>query len=472
MIYPIILCGGSGTRLWPLSRQSYPKQFTKIIGEKSLFQESALRCAGVNFANPIIVTGEQFRFTVVEQLAQIEVSPSSIIIEPEGKNTAPAVLAAALYVYERDPDAIILVMPSDHVIPNSHDFCDTVNKAINCANDNNIITFGIKPTSPETGYGYLKLSDKLQDESGRPVKLEAFIEKPDLEKAKEMLKNGGYFWNAGIFLFKATTIIDAFNEYAKDIKETVTNAMHELSTDLGFTRINSNEWAKVKSVSIDYAIMEKANNIYAIPFDGGWSDLGGWAAVWQESGPDDKGNVVSKSATSIDCVDTLLRSENADLELVGIGLENIIAIAMHDAVVVAKKSDAHRVKEAVTTLQEKGKKQATHFPKENRPWGWYETLALGETFQVKRICVKPGGCLSLQSHFHRAEHWVVVEGTAKVTLEENVHLMYENQSIYIPVGSKHRLENPGRVPVVIVEVQTGNYLGEDDIVRYEDIYKR
>ena len=472
MIYPVILCGGSGTRLWPLSRQSYPKQFTKIVGDKSLFQQSALRCASEDFAPPVIVTGEQFRFTVVEQLAQVEISPSAILIEPEGKNTAPAVFAAALYIYEKDPDAQILVMPSDHVIPNANAFRNVVAKASDIAGQGNIITFGIKPTGPETGYGYLKLVDASAAGVDEPTMLDAFVEKPDLEKAKTMLEVGGYLWNAGIFLFKAKTIIDAFDKYANDIKEVVTKALHGFSTDLGFIRIDAEEWSKVKSDSIDYAIMEKANNIYAMPFNDGWSDLGGWAAVWQESGPDASGNVTSDAATAIDCTDTLLRSESPDLELVGIGLDDIIAIAMHDAVVVAKKSEAHRVKEAVSTLQDKGKKQATHFPKENRPWGWYETLALGDRFQVKRICVKPGGSLSLQSHFHRAEHWVVVEGTAKITLEEKVHLMCENQSIYIPIGAKHRLENPGKLPVILIEVQTGSYLGEDDIVRYEDIYKR
>ena len=472
MIYPVILCGGSGTRLWPLSRQSYPKQFAKIIGETSLFQQSALRCASEEFAPPVIVTGEQFRFTVVEQLAQVEISPSAILIEPEGKNTAPAVFAAALYIYEKDPDAQILVMPSDHVIPNAIAFRNVVAQASDIAGQGNIITFGIKPTGPETGYGYLKLADASAANVNKPTKLDSFVEKPDLEKAKAMLDEGGYFWNAGIFLFNAKTIVDAFDKYAKDIKEVVTTALHGFSTDLGFTRIDATEWSKVKADSIDYAIMEKADNIYAMPFNDGWSDLGGWAAVWQESNPDSAGNVTSESATAIDCKDTLLRSETPDLELVGIGLDDIIAIAMHDAVVVAKKSEAHRVKEAVSTLQAKGKKQATNFPKENRPWGWYETLALGDRFQVKRICVKPGGSLSLQSHFHRAEHWVVVEGTAKITLEDNVHLMSENQSIYIPIGSKHRLENPGKLPVLLIEVQTGSYLGEDDIVRYEDIYKR
>ncbi|WP_275671609.1 mannose-1-phosphate guanylyltransferase/mannose-6-phosphate isomerase [Pseudaquidulcibacter saccharophilus] len=472
MIYPVILCGGSGTRLWPLSRQSYPKQFTKIIGETSLFQQSALRCASEEFAPPVIVTGEQFRFTVVEQLAQVEISPSAILIEPEGKNTAPAVFAAALYIYEKDPDAQILVMPSDHVIPNAKAFQNVVAQASTVAGQGNIITFGIKPTGPETGYGYLKLADANAANVNIPTKLDSFVEKPDLEKATTMLSAGGYLWNAGIFLFNARTIIDAFDKYAKGIKEVVTKALHGFSTDLGFTRIDATEWAKVKADSIDYAIMEKADNIYAMPFNDGWSDLGGWAAVWQESNPDSAGNVTSESATAIDCKDTLLRSETPDLELVGIGLDDIITIAMHDAVVVAKKSEAHRVKEAVSTLQAKGKKQATHFPKENRPWGWYETLALGNRFQVKRICVKPGGSLSLQSHFHRAEHWVVVEGTAKITLEEKVHLMSENQSIYIPIGAKHRLENPGKLPVLLIEVQTGSYLGEDDIVRYGDVYGR
>lgn len=472
LIYPVILCGGSGTRLWPLSRQSFPKQFTKIIGEQSLFQESALRTNAESFAPPVVVTGENFRFTVVEHLLQVDMSPKAILIEPMPKNTAPAVLAATLSIAHDDKEALILVMPADHIVPDAAAFRNAVAKAQAKAEEGNIITFGIKPTSPETGFGYLKLENAEEAKSDTPVKLDAFVEKPSLEKAEKMLEAGNYLWNAGIFLFKASVMIEAFEKYAPKMKKAVEDAMSNRVADLGFTRINEKSWSKIKSDSIDYAIMEKVDNIYAMPFNDGWSDLGGWAAVWQESNPDDSGNVYSETATAIDCKDTLLRSESTDIELVGIGLEDIITIAMNDAVVVAKKSESHRVKEAVDILQKKGKKQAVAFPKEYRPWGWYETLVLGNRFQVKRIYVKPGGSLSLQSHFHRSEHWVVVEGTAKVILGDEENLLSENHSIYIPIGSKHRLENPGRLPVVLIEVQTGSYLGEDDIVRYNDVYGR
>lgn len=470
MIYPVILCGGSGTRLWPLSRQSYPKQFAKLIGEHSLFQQSALRLLGDKYYNPIVVTGEAFRFICKEQLAAINVKSEAIIIEPEGRNTAPAIVASALYLHNQNKDGIMLIMPSDHVIPNSDAFRKTVESGIEAAEAGKIITFGISPTAPETGYGYLELKEAPSDKAIYDLK--SFVEKPNLEAAVQMLATGKYLWNAGIFMFKVSTIIEAFKTYAPDILEAVSKAINEPSKDLGFTLMNKDEWAKASNISVDYAIMEKASNIVAIPYYGGWSDLGGWAAVWAETAPDENGVVCSDNATAIDCKDSLLRSEAPNLELVGIGLEDIITIAMPDAVVVAKKSEAQRVKDAVAALKDKGKMQATMFPKEHRPWGWYESLAISSRFQVKRIMVKPDASLSLQSHFHRAEHWIVVEGTAKVTIGEKEQLVTENQSVYIPIGHKHRLENPGKVPVILIEVQTGSYLGEDDIVRYQDIYAR
>jgi mannose-1-phosphate guanylyltransferase / mannose-6-phosphate isomerase len=473
MIHPILLCGGSGTRLWPLSRKSYPKQFARrLMGEESLFQASARRLSGPGFAAPVVVTGDPFRFIVTEQLAAAELAPAGILIEPEGRNTAPAVLAAALFMAQSDPQALMLVAPSDHVIPDAPAFRATVEAAAERAARGDLVTFGIKPTRPETGYGYLELAEGADAAASAPQSLARFVEKPDATRATEMLAAGTFLWNAGIFLFSAHTMIEAFRTHAPALLETVSAALLDAQSDLGFTRLAAASWSKAEDISIDYAIMEKADNLAVMPFNAGWSDLGGWDAVWLESGPDEAGNVCSDGATAIDCADTLLRSESDGLELVGIGLEDMIAIAMNDAVLVAPKSEAQRVKEAVSALKARGASQAVQLPRDYRPWGWYESLVIGGRFQVKRIVVNPGAALSLQSHHHRSEHWIVVEGTARVTVDEDVRLISENQSVYIPLGAVHRMENPGKLPMVLIEVQTGSYLGEDDIVRYEDVYAR
>lgn len=472
VIHPVILCGGSGTRLWPLSRKSYPKQFSKLMGDETLFQASAQRLTGPGFAAPLIVTGDPFRFIVTEQLAAIELSPAAIMIEPEGRNTAPAVLAAALHLEQSDPTALMLVAPSDHIIPDADAFQKAVTDATPSALAGNLVTFGITPTRPETGYGYLELENPADQNASQPAALKGFVEKPQAERASEMLGSGGFLWNAGIFLFSVKAIVESFKEHTPDLFEQVNAAVNASSQDLGFVRLGPEAWASVEDISIDYAIMERAKNLAVMPFAGGWSDLGGWDAVWHESNPDTAGNVCSENATAVDCTDTLLRSESAGLELVGIGLDDIVAVALPDAVLVAKKSDGQRVKEAVALLKAKSAKQATEFPRDHRPWGWFESLVIADRFQVKRIVVHPGAALSLQSHVHRSEHWIVVAGTAKVTVGDDVQLLSENQSVYIPLGAIHRMENPGKVPMVLIEVQTGSYLGEDDIVRYEDIYAR
>lgn len=472
MIYPVIMCGGSGTRLWPLSRGTYPKQFTKILDDISLFQQSALRTASNEFHGPVIVTSEQFRFIVSKQLEDIKISSDEIIIEPQPKNTAPALLASALYCVQKDENAVILAMPSDHVIQNAEAFRLAVFAALEPVNNGGIVTFGINPTNPETGYGYLELEKPEHALLSTPSKLASFVEKPNAEKAAQMLLSGKFLWNAGIFLFKARTLIQEFEKYEPLMLEQVEQAFGKRADDLNFTRISANEWGEIKGQSIDYAIMEKSDKVFVMPYHAGWSDLGGWSSVWQEAGPDESGTVTSQNAYSIDCKDTLLRSESEYLQLVGIGLEDIVAIAMPDAVVIAKKSESQRVKEAVDLLAKNGIPQATSFRGEHRPWGHFESLVADKRFQVKRISVHPGGTLSLQSHFHRAEHWIVVSGTAKVMIGEEAKIVCENESVYIPIGTKHRLENPGKVPVVLIEVQTGSYLGEDDIIRYEDIYSR
>jgi len=471
-IHPILLCGGSGTRLWPLSRKSFPKQFARITGEQSLFQGASQRLSGPGFAAPVVVTGNDFRFIITEQLAAVEMAPQAILIEPEGRNTAPAILAATLVLAAQDPDALILVAPSDHVIPDAAAFRATAMAAAPRAMAGDLVTFGITPTRPETGYGYLELAQGADPTASVPQILARFVEKPDAARAQAMIASGNHLWNAGIFLFTARTLIDAFKTHCADVLAPVEAAVMGAKQDLSFQRLDPTAWNTVPDISIDYAIMEKASNLAVMPFSGGWSDLGGWDAVWQEAGPDTDGNVTSDHATAIDCAGSLLRSESDRIELVGIGLTDIVAIATTDAVLVAHKSQAQRVKDAVAALGKKKAPQATQFPHDHRPWGMFESLVVGSRFQVKRIVVNPGAALSLQSHHHRSEHWIVVQGTAKVTVDDEVRLITENQSVYIPLGAVHRMENPGKLPMILIEVQTGSYLGEDDIIRYEDVYSR
>ncbi|KKW89461.1 mannose-1-phosphate guanylyltransferase/mannose-6-phosphate isomerase [Sphingobium chungbukense] len=474
-VTPVILAGGSGTRLWPLSRKSYPKQFVPLLGEDTLFRSVVRRLSGdgegYGFARPVVLTNATFRFIVAEQLAQEGVDAEAIMIEPSVRNTAPAILAAALHLIAHDPEAVMLVAPSDQVVPDADAFRAAVSRGLGAARAGDLVTFGIAPTRPETGYGYLQVVAK-PDGSGEPIKLARFVEKPNAERAGEMLARGDHLWNAGIFLFAAKDLVAAFEAHAPDVLAAVVPAVEQAEGDLGFLRLAPESWGRAPDISIDYAIMERAGNLSVVPYDSGWSDLGGWDAVWSHAGPDGDGVTVSGGATAIDCSDTLLRSDSEGMELVGIGLSNIIAVAMNDAVLIADKSRAQDVKLAVEALKAKGAVQAESFPKDHRPWGWVEGLLAGERFQVKRITVQPGQSLSLQSHFHRSEHWIVVEGTAKVTVDEKVTLLTENQSLYVPAGAKHRVENPGKIPVVFIEVQTGTYLGEDDIVRYEDRYAR
>jgi len=472
MITPVLLCGGSGTRLWPLSRKSYPKQFSPLLGDTTLFQDSAQRLAGEGYAAPLVLTNSGFRFIVTEQLSEIGIDPGAILIEPEGRNTAPAVLAAALHLLKSDPEALMLVAPSDHVVPDATAFRTAVKAGEAAARDGQLVTFGIKPTHAETGYGYLELDGDAGDFSPRAIGLKRFVEKPDVQTAEQMLAAGTFLWNAGIFLFSVQTIVAAFKAHAPELMTPVQAAVDQGQPDLGFLRLDPAAWSGAEDISFDYAVMERADNLTVVPFAAGWSDLGGWDAVWREAEPDADGVVTSINATAIDCENSLLRSEDDALELVGIGLKDIIAVAMPDAVLVADVSRAQDVKLAVAALKAKAAKQATAFPKDHRPWGWFESLVMGDRFQVKRIVVHPGAALSLQSHHHRSEHWIVVEGTAKVTVDDDVKLVSENQSVYIPLGAVHRMENPGKVPMVLIEVQTGSYLGEDDIIRYEDVYAR
>ncbi|WP_210879637.1 mannose-1-phosphate guanylyltransferase/mannose-6-phosphate isomerase [Roseovarius autotrophicus] len=472
-IHPVLLCGGSGTRLWPLSRKSYPKQFTQLTGKESLFQASARRLSGPGFAAPAVITASDYRFVVTEQLAAVEIAAAATLIEPDGRNTAPAILAAALELESRAPGALMLVAPSDHVIPDAEMFRAAVRAAIPAAETGQLVTFGIRPDRPETGYGWLALSSA--PEAGFapvPQSLRGFVEKPDAATAARLLDGGMHLWNAGIFLFSTVTILEAFKTHQPALLAAVARAFTEAERDLHFLRLAAGPWADCDAISIDYAVMEKADNLSVVPYGGAWSDLGGWDAVWRESGPDEAGVVTSGPATAIDCTGSLLRAEEGQQVLVAIGLSDVIAVAMPDAVLVAHKDRAQDVKLAVAALRAAGASQAETLPRDYRPWGWFESLATGGRFQVKRIHVNPGAALSLQSHHHRSEHWIVVEGTATVTIDDKVQLVTENQSVYIPLGAVHRMENPGKVPMVLIEVQTGPYLGEDDIIRYQDVYAR
>ena len=469
MITPVILCGGSGTRLWPLSRKSFPKQFAEITGDGSLFEATARRLSGPGFGDPMVVTGNDFRFIVTEQLERLGRPASAILIEPDGRNTAPAAAAAALAVQASDPEGLMLLAPADHVVPDAEAFRAAVETGRPAAEAGRIVTFGITPTRAETGYGWMEAGAETAPGVHDLVR---FIEKPDAARAETLFADAANLWNAGLFLCRAATLIEAFRTHAPDILRAVEAAVAGGSRDLGFTRIDPDLWAAVPEDSIDYAIMEKADDVSVVRFEGHWSDLGGWEAVHLEMPHDADGNATSGRTTAIDCERTLLRSESDEIELVGIGLTNVVAVAMRDAVMVADLSRAQDVKTAVATLRAREAKQADQFPVDHRPWGWFETLVLADRFQVKRIHVHPGAALSLQSHHHRAEHWIVVSGTAKVTVDDEVKLVTENQSVYIPLGAVHRMENPGKVPMVLIEVQTGAYLGEDDIVRYEDVYAR
>ncbi|MFT5798034.1 MAG: mannose-1-phosphate guanylyltransferase/mannose-6-phosphate isomerase [Candidatus Azotimanducaceae bacterium] len=471
MIYPIILCGGSGTRLWPLSRKSYPKQFAQLTGESSLFEQTVRRVSGAGFAAPIAVTNTDYRFIVAEQLQAAGASKPTIMIEPIARNTAPAILAAALSLQDQ-PDAVMLVMPSDHAIEDETAFKAAMLVGQEAAEAGKLVTFGVKPDRPETGYGYLEMFDVIDASIPFAQPVRAFAEKPEIETAKEFLASGRYLWNAGIFMFRVCDILEAFEVLCPRLMMPCRRAVEGARTDLDFFRLDETPYKTAEDISIDYAVMEACETLSVIPLECGWSDLGSWASVWQSGNADKYGVVQNGNTSAIECKNTLLRSESESVQLVGIGLENISAIAMGDAVLVADMSKSENVKTAVAMLKAEEIKQAEKFPKDHRPWGYFETVALGDRFQVKQIVVHPGAALSLQSHVHRSEHWIVVAGSANVTVDETVKLVSENQSVYIPLGAIHRLENPGKVPLHLIEVQTGAYLGEDDIVRYEDIYAR
>ena len=467
-IIPVLLSGGSGTRLWPLSRETHPKQFQPLVGEQSLLQATWQRLAGLEgAAAPIVVANEEHRFMVAEQLRQLGVTPAALLLEPMGRNTAPAIAAAALQAQAGGDDPLLLVLPSDHVIRDEAGFRAAVLAAAPAAEAGQLVTFGIVPTGPETGYGYIKSAAFLKA-GVRGV--ERFVEKPDLATAQAYVASGDYFWNSGMFLFRASRYLAELAAFAPAILAAAKAALAGAKRDADFLRLDRAAFEACPSDSIDYAVMEKTSHAAVLPIDVGWSDVGSWSALWEIADQDPDGNAHHGDVLAIDCRNTLAWGGRRLVSL--LGLQDVIVVDTDDALLVAAKDQVQKVKEIVSTLKTQGRSQASVHRKVYRPWGSYDGIDSGDRFQVKRIVVKPGAALSLQMHHHRAEHWIVVSGSARVTCDDRVFLLAENQSTYIPLGSKHRLENPGKVPLELIEVQSGSYLGEDDIVRFEDVYGR
>ena len=470
MIVPVILCGGSGTRLWPLSREAYPKQFYSLVGNETLLQSTIRRLSGIsNCEKPLLVCKNQHRFLAAEQMRQIGIEYPSILLEPIGRDTAPATACAALNLIQHRDDPIMFVLPADHIITDIQTFGQAVKIGAVLAEQGNLVTFGITPKTAETGYGYIKVSESLNPDQSA-FKVDRFVEKPDLNTARDYVGSGKYYWNSGMFMFKAGRYLEELGQFASEILQACTMAHEKIEKDLDFLRLDAEAFTSCPSNSIDYAIMEKTDSAVVVPLDAGWSDLGSWASL-AELGPRDQDeNVVLGDVVTMNVHNCYLRSE-ARL-LTAIGVKDLIAVDSSDALLIAHKDHVQEVKALVNHLKTLDREEAVTHRKVYRPWGAYEVIDVSERFQVKRIMVRPGGILSLQMHHHRAEHWIVVRGTAKVTRGDQVLLLTEDQSTYIPIGVNHRLENNGVIPLELIEVQTGSYLGEDDIVRLEDVYGR
>jgi mannose-1-phosphate guanylyltransferase/mannose-1-phosphate guanylyltransferase/mannose-6-phosphate isomerase len=468
LIFPVILSGGSGSRLWPLSRESFPKQLLPLTGPRTLLQETALRVADPRLFHPVmVVANAEHRFVIAEQLREAGARTPTIVLEPMAKNTAPAVAAAALIASEADPEALILVMPADHAVPDVAGFVAAVRAGAPAARDGALVLFGVAPDSPATGYGYIRAGAAL---TGEVRRVEAFVEKPDQVTAEGYLADGRYAWNSGIFLLPAQGVIAELEAHAPAVLAAAREALAKAKKDMDFLRLDAEAFAQSPSISIDYAVMEKTARAAVAPASFAWSDVGAWSALWTLAPRDDAGNVQIGDTLAEDVRGSYLRSEGPLIAAVGVA--DLIIVATPDAVLVANKHKDQDVKTLVERLRASNHATAAQTRRVYRPWGWYEGVDAGERFQVKRIQVGPGQKLSLQKHFHRAEHWVVVNGTAEVQVDGEQKLLGENESVYIPLGATHRLGNPGKVPLNLIEVQSGAYLGEDDIVRFEDVYAR
>ncbi len=463
---PVILSGGSGTRLWPLSRGHHPKQFLPLVSDKTMIQETLNRLDGViGLRAPIAVCNEEHRFMMAEQLWEIGCKPSAIILEPVGKNTAPAVAMAALAAFSKDD--VLLILPADHVIENKTAFQESVKQAMELAEQGFLVTFGIIPTGPETGYGYIKGGEQLQEGA---LVVESFVEKPNSETAKEYVRSGDYFWNSGMFAFKAGRYLEELEKFNPEMLSSCREAYNAATKDLDFTRLDKELFSACPADSIDYAVMEKTDQAVVIPIDVGWNDVGSWSALWEVTRKDQDENAIHGDVLTIDTKNSFVHAEGR--LVVTIGVQDLVVVETDDAILVAPKDRVQEVKTIVDQLKSEKRKEAAWHRKVYRPWGHYDSVDEGERHQTKRIVVKPGAKLSVQKHHHRAEHWIIVKGTALVTKNDEQILLSENESIYIPLGTVHCLENPGVIPLEMVEVQSGSYLGEDDIVRYEDKYGR
>lgn len=468
-LHPVILSGGSGTRLWPLSRAALPKQLLPLAGERTMLQETVLRLDGLADAGaPLIVCNNDHRFLIAEQMRDIHVSPLGIFLEPVGRNTAPAAAVAAMHLLKQDPDAVMLLLPADHLIRDVAAFHAAIGEGMRAVKSGHLVTFGIVPDAPETGYGYIQRGAAMSDCGAHLVA--RFVEKPNLENAERFLASGDYYWNSGMFLFSCKQFLAELGDTSPDILAACEQALDGGQHDLDFCRLDKTAFAACPSDSIDYALMERTRHAAVVATDIGWNDIGSWSALWHVGDKDDNGNVVRGDVFLEGVSDSLVRAESR--MVAAIGVSNLLIVETPDAVLVADKSRAQDVKKIVEFLKGNGRSEHEFHTRVFRPWGWYEGIDLGDRFQVKRIMVKPGEKLSLQMHHHRAEHWIVVSGTARVTRDGVEELLCENESTYIPLGTTHRLENPGRIPLHLIEVQSGSYLGEDDIVRFEDIYQR
>lgn len=474
---PIVLAGGSGSRLWPLSRKERPKQFLKVAGDETMLQATLSRLAGVDgLAKPILVCNEDHRFLAAEQLRQASVEHDGILLEPFGRNTAPAIALAALHAIKDGEDPTLLVLAADHLIQNVEAFHVAIAKAAKLAEQGKLVTFGIVPTEPHTGYGYIQTgAEVVLDLVQGALQVAEFVEKPDLETAKAYVDSGSYLWNSGMFAFKASAYLAALKEFAPAMLEACVASIASEAPDLDFVRIDADAFGNCPDDSIDYAVMEplaaKANSpVAVVPLDAGWSDVGSWSSLWDVSDKDAQGNATIGDVMMIDSNNSYVNAEGKLVTV--IGLDNVVVVETKDAVMVAAKDRVQQVKEVVNALKAQDRPEYVYHREVFRPWGCYDSIDNGERYQVKRITVKPGEKLSVQMHHHRAEHWIVVSGTAKVTNGDNTFLVTENESTYIPIGVVHALENPGKIPLEMIEVQSGSYLGEDDIVRFEDRYNR
>lgn len=470
MIIPVVLAGGSGTRLWPLSRKHYPKQLIELVNQYSMIQDTVLRLRGCDdMEQPVIICNDEYRFMIAEQMRKINIDPGLIILEPVGRNTASAITVASLMIHAKYDDPILLVLPADHIIENVTNFHEMIDLGSNAAKKGTLVTFGIIPQGPETGYGYIKQADSVSDFTN-VFKIDKFVEKPVLKDAKKYVESGKYCWNSGMFMFKASTILEELNKYAPDIVKTCKKAVAKGQEDLDFFRLDKESFEKVPSDSIDYKVMEKTSKGVIIPCDIGWSDIGSFNALYRAQKSDENQNVLNGDILLNNVENCYINAKDKLVAVVGV--QDLVIVETKDAVLVAHQDKTQDVKKIVEKLKKNQRQEIIVHSKVYRPWGYYETMDISERFQVKRLTVKPGARLSLQKHYHRAEHWTVVAGSAVITNGDKEMLLNEDQSTYIPIGVVHRIKNPGKIPLEIIEVQSGSYLGEDDIVRYDDVYGR